>query len=162
MQQQAASGWHVANWGFWGWLETAIKLVGIVAGYIAFFNSSGVTDLTIGGSPRLAAVILLALLTLAMVGVVFVRITQKELISIGYSILNALGHIALLIALLRIPTQTTLALIFAVAFVLGELAKQRFLTISGYVEGGSNTASMLMFSRTIAVVYLVLAIFLII
>jgi hypothetical protein len=97
-----------------------------------------------------------------MVGVVFVRIMQKELISIGYSILNALGHIALLIALLRVPTQTTLAIIFAVAFVLGELAKQRFLAISGYVEGGSNTATMVMFSRTIAVVYLVLAICLII
>ena len=162
MQQQAAAGWHVANWGFWGWLETAIKLIGIVAAYIAFFNSSGISDLTIGGSPRLAAIIVLALLTLAMVGVVFIRIMQKELISIGYSILNALGHIALLIALLRVPTQTTLAIIFAVAFVLGELAKQRFLAISGYVEGGSNTATMVMFSRTIAVVYLVLAICLII
>jgi len=162
MQQQAAAGWHVANWGFWGWLETAIKLVGIVAGYIAFFNSSGVTDLTIGGSPRLAAVILVAVMTLAMIGVVFIRIMQKELISIGYSILNALGHIALLFALLRMPTQTTLPIIFAVAFILGELAKQRFLTISGYVEGGANTASMLMFSRVVAITYLVLAIFLII
>ncbi|MBI1280857.1 MAG: hypothetical protein GC179_22225 [Anaerolineaceae bacterium] len=162
MQEQAAAGWHVSNWGFWGWLETAIKLVGIGAGYIAFFNSSGVTDLTIGGSPRLAAVILVAVFTLAMIGVVFMRIMQKELISIGYSILNALGHIALLFALLRVPTQTTLPIIFAVAFILGELAKQRFLTISGYVEGGANTASMLMFSRVVAVTYLVLAIFLII
>ncbi len=165
MQQTTSSstvGWHVASWGFWGWLETVIKLVGIVAGYIAFFNSNAVTDLTISGHPHLAAVILLALLTLAMIGVVFVRISQKELISIGYSILNALGHIALVFALLRLPTQTTLAIIFAGAFILGELAKQRFLAITGYVEGGSNTATMIRFSRIIAVTYLVLAILLII
>ncbi len=165
MQQTTKSspvGWHVASWGFWGWLETGIKLVGIVAGYIAFFNSTAVTELTIGGHPHLAAVILLALLTLAMIGLVFVRITQKELISIGYSILNALGHLALVFALLRVPTQTTLPIIFAVMFILGELAKQRFLTISGYVEGGANTVSMLMFSRVIGITYLILAIFLII
>ncbi len=162
MQQQSAVGWHVASWGFWGWLETALKLVGIVAGYIAFFNSSAINDLTISGSPRLAAVILVALLTLAMIGVVFMRIMQKELISIGYSILNALGHIALLFALLRIPTQTTLPIIFAVMFVLGELAKQRFLAISGYVESGANTASMIKFSRIIGLTYIVLAILLII
>ncbi len=31
-QQAAVKGWHVANWGFWGWLETGLKLVGIAAG----------------------------------------------------------------------------------------------------------------------------------
>ena len=162
MQQQTAKGWHVANWGFWGWLETGLKLVGIVAGYIAFFNSSAVATMTIGGSPRLAAIILVALLTLAMIAVIYMRITQKELISIGYSILNALGHISLLIALLRVPDQRTLPIIFAVMFVLGELAKQRFLAISGYVESGADTASMLKFSRVIMLVYIVLIVLLVI
>ena len=163
MQQAAKpTGWHVASWGFWGWLETGLKLIGIVAAYIAFYNSKAVGDLIIGGSPRLAAVILVALLTLAMIGVVFMRITQKELISIGYSILNALGHISLLFALLRAPTQTTLPIVFAVMFILGELAKQRFLAITGYVEGGANTATMVRFSRIVAITYLVLVIVLII
>ncbi len=162
MQQQTATGWHVANWGFWGWLETGLKLVGIVAGFIVFFSTSSANGLTIGGNPHLAAVILTALLALAMIGVVFVRISQKELVSIAYSIINAFGHLALLIALLRIPPQTTLPIIFAVMFILGELAKQRFLAISGYVEGGSNTATMVRFSRIIAVTYLVLAILLVI
>lgn len=161
-QAAAAKGWHVANWGFWGWVETGLKLVGIAAGILAFLNSSAVTELTIGGSPRLAAVILVALLSLAMVGVFFARIAQKELISIGFSALNAIGHVGLLVALLRIPAQTTLPLVFAIMFILGELAKQRFLAISGYVEGGSDTASMLKFSRIIALTYLVLAIVLII
>ena len=162
MQQQTVKSWHVANWGFWGWLETGLKLVGIVAGYIAFFNSSAVSTMTIGGSPRLAAIILVALLTLAMIAVIYMRITQKELISIGYSILNALGHISLLIALLRVPEQRTLPIIFAVMFVLGELAKQRFLAISGYVESGADTASMLKFSRVVMLVYIVLIVLLVI
>lgn len=162
MQQQAAKGWHVADWGFWGWLETGLKLIGIVAGFVAFFNSSAVSALTIGGSPRLAAVILVAVLALAMIGVVFMRITQKEIISVIYSIVNALGHVALLFALLRVPTQTTLPIIFAVMFILGELAKQRFLAISGYTEGGQNSAAMVRFSRIVAAIYLVLAIFLVV
>src|SRR5689334_15662531 len=104
-QQTQAQGWHVAKWGLWGWIETGLKAVGIVAGIIAFFSSSSVSTLTIGGHPHLAAVILLALLTLLTIGVVFIRFTQREVISLIYSVFNFLGHAGLLIALLHVPPQ---------------------------------------------------------
>lgn len=161
-QAQTPQGWHVANWGLWGWIETGLKLVGLIAGIIAFLSSSAVSDLTIGGHPHLAAGILLALLTMLSVGVVFIRFTQREVISVIYAVIGFLGNAGLLIALLRIPDQRTYTLIYGVFFVLGELAKQRFLSISGYTESGQTTSAMVNFSRGLTVVYIVFIVLLLI
>lgn len=154
-----SQGWHVANWGLWGWIETVLKLVGIGAGFLAFFGTSSAAEMMIGGNPNLAAVILLGLLTLGLAAAVFMRVMQKEIISLIFSILNALGHAGVLIALLRAPDQQTLLLIFAVFFVLGELAKQRFLAISGYTEAGQSASAMLTFSRVVLAIYVVFIVF---
>jgi hypothetical protein len=154
-----SQGWHVANWGLWGWIETGLKLIGIGAGFLAFFGSSSAAEMIVGGNPNLAAVILLALLTLGLLAAVFMRVAQKEIISLIFSILNVLGHAGILIALLRTPDQQTLPLIFGVFFVLGELAKQRFLAISGYTEAGQSGSAMLMFSRVVLAIYVVFIIF---
>jgi hypothetical protein len=159
----AAQGWHVANWGLWGWLETVVKLIGVGVGIFAFFSTSAIATLTIGGSPRLAAVILLALLVVLTFGIIFLRLRQQEVISVLYAALNFLGHAGMLIALLRAPSQVaTYGILFALAYIIGELIKQRFLVISGYTESGQNTQSMVMFSRGLAGIYLVLLIFFVI
>ncbi|MEO8608771.1 MAG: hypothetical protein ABI690_12850 [Chloroflexota bacterium] len=155
---QQTQGWHVAKWGLWGWIETGLKIVGIIAGIIAFLSSSSVSELTIGGHPHLAAVILLALLTLLTVGVVFIRVQQREIISVVYSVFNFLGHAALLIAFLRVPDQRTYAIILGVFYALGELSKQRFLAITGYTENGMALGSMVNFSRGLMAIYIVFVI----
>jgi hypothetical protein len=164
MAQTTSQGWHVANWGTWGWIETGLKLVSVAAGLVAFFASNSDTPLTVGGNPELAAVILMAVMTLFTLIPLVLRFTQKEVISMIYAILNFLGHLGLLIALLRLQpvTWSLPALVFAIFMVLGELSKQRFLAISGYTENGQSSAQMLMFSRGIMVVYLLLAIFILI
>ena len=58
-----------------------------------------------GDNPHLAAVILLALLTLASLAQVGIRFTQRETISLIFAVLNLLGHLGLLIALLRVPDR---------------------------------------------------------
>ncbi|MBC7811886.1 MAG: hypothetical protein H7175_12100 [Burkholderiales bacterium] len=157
---QQTQGWHVANWGLWGWLETIIKFVGIVAAYAAFFASSG--DLIVGGNPELGAVIIVALATLITIVAITIRIRQREVISMVYALLNFLAHVGLVIALLRVPTQTTLPLVFAVAFVIGELVKQYFLKVTGYTEQGQDIAGMIRFSRIVMSAYILLVIALII
>ena len=157
-QQTQTQGWHVAKWGLWGWIETGLKAVGIVAGIIAFLSSSSVSELTIGGHPHLAAVILLALLTLLTAGVVFIRFTQREIVSVVYSIFNFLGHTGLLISLLHVPEQRRYAIILGVFYALGELSKQRFLAVSGYTEGGATYGSMVNFSRGLMAIYIVFVI----
>jgi hypothetical protein len=153
MQQVSTQGWHTAEWGVWGWAETIVKLVGIGAGMLAFIQSDSSRAFVVGGNPHLAAVILLALLVLLTVGALAIRFGQREVISMIFAVLNFLGHVGLLIALLRVPDQRTLPIVFGVAFVLGELVKQRFLAVTGYTESGRSSSAMMNFSRGLAVVY---------
>jgi hypothetical protein len=154
MQQTTAQGWHIGDWGLWGWIETVIKLIGIGAGLVAGIRAMGSSgDFIIANNPHLAAVILVALLTLLCVGALFMRFQQQEVISFVFWALNLLGHIGVLVALLRLPGHRTLPLIFGGFIVLGEIAKQRFLAVSGYTEAGRSTGGMLNFSRVILGVY---------
>ncbi len=165
MQQTATvqpTGWHIAKWGFWGWLETAVKGIGIVTGWVALLTALPIGALTIGGNPRLAAIALLALLTFAAVGVNFVRLRQREVVSQIYALANASGHLAMLVTLLGRPDLRAFGVVFGIAYVAGELVKQRFLTVSGYTEGGAKPAQMVMVSRVLMVFYIVFTVLLLV
>ena len=60
--------------------------------------------------------------------------------------------------LLHTPDAKLLPVLFSLAYVLGELVKQRYLVVTGYTEAGQETPQMLMFSRGLMTVYIVLAI----
>lgn len=154
-------GWHTANWGFLGWLETGFKLAALVVGFIAFAQA-GSGDLMLANHPRIVAVIVFALLTLVWIGTLVLRFQQREIISMIFGIVQALGHIALLVAILRAPTQNTLPAIFGVLYVVGELVKQRFLVTTGYSEGGQSTGTIVNFSRGLMAVYAVFAVLMLI
>lgn len=154
MQQETqAQGWHTSEWGAWGWLETILKLVALAAGVIAFFQSNAANSLVISGSPHLAALILLGLESLGAVAQVGIRYVQREIISFVFAILNLLGHLGLLVALLRVPTDTTLFVIFGVFYALGFLVKVQFLRVTGYTEGGSSSRGMIMVAVVMAALY---------
>ena len=157
-----AQTWYLGSWGLWGWLETIVKLIASVIGYIAFAGAVGTGSITLGGHPHLAAVILLAIATLIAVGLIALRIKQHEIIGIVYSILNALGHIAILIALLMQPTATTYPILFGVIYALGEVVKIRFLQVSGFTERGQTSAQMVKFSGAIVAAYVIYVILLLI
>ena len=146
-----------------GWLETIVKLVGVVISILAFLNTSAISTLTVGGSPRLAAIILLGLLVVLTFGVIFIRIRQQEIISIIYAALNFIGHAGMLTALLRAPVESaSYGIAFAIAYIAGELVKQRFLVTSGYTEQGQNTQGMVTFSRALMGIYALLLIFMVV
>jgi hypothetical protein len=149
MQQE----WHTAEWGTWGWAETILKLIAIGAGIFAGVGVLSGGEFMLGGNPRLAAVILLALLTLGAVLQVVIRYGQREIISLIFAVLNLLGHSGLLIALLRAPDQRTLPILFGVFYVLGQVVKLQFLRVSGYTEGGASTRGMLRVTGVMATLY---------
>jgi len=156
MQQETqAQGWHTSEWGAWGWLETILKLIALAAGVIAFFQSNAANPLVVSGNPHLAALILLGLESLGAVAQVGIRFVQREIISFVFAILNLLGHLGLFIALLRVPTDTTLFVIFGVFYALGQLVKVQFLRTSGYTEGGATSRGMVMVSLLMAAFYAV-------
>lgn len=160
MQSEATSSkqWHVTNWGLLGWLETAVKGIGILLAFVAFVDSLGADKFIIGDNPHLAAVILLGLLALGMVAPLGLRYIQKEIISMAYAVFNFLGHAALFLALVRQPDQEIYAILFGAAYIIGEIIKQRFLTTTGYTEAGQSPKAMLNFSRGVIAAYALLII----
>jgi hypothetical protein len=155
-------GWYVGQWGTFGWLETIAKFAGIVMAFIAFIQSLSTTNLIIGGNPRLATVIVLIPLTLIWTYNLILRFQQREIISMIFGILNALGHAAVLIALLKMPEQRTFAIIFAIAYIIGEVFKRVFLIKTGFTESGRSNAAMMTISNSFIGGYILLLISLII
>lgn len=158
MQAESSKKWHVANWGLLGWLETVVKLVGIGAASVGFIDSLSADKFILGDNPHLAAVILLLVFMPGLVVLLYWRFVQKEIISMAYTVLNVLGHVALLLGLLRQPDQEIYAVIFGATYVIGELVKQRFLATTGYTEAGQSLKGMVNFSRFLTAVYLLLVI----
>lgn len=146
-----ASGWHIRNWGLWGWLETGAKGAGIAAG-LGSLALSPVAQYQFAGADY-GLVGLFALLTVVAGGVIALRVMQQELFAIVFALLNFAGHGALLYSLFQTPAAITSAVVLGTAFVAGELLKQRFLLATGYTESGNSTAKILSFSRTFMVLY---------
>jgi hypothetical protein len=139
---QENSSWHVAQWGLWGWVETILRLIGAFAGIAALAGPFAASGLTLGGNPRLLGIALLVLLILASLITLVIRLRQREIISVGFAILNAAGHLALLWALLQIPASLTTALLLGIFQALGLVAKAIFLRSTGYTEMGANSQAM--------------------
>lgn len=147
------TGWHVKNWGVLGWIETALKLAAVLVALVMFFNTSSVQSLTIGGHPRLFSVILLGLLTLITVAQINLRLKLKDIIAMAFAVAYFVGHVCLLIGLLRAPTLTSYPIIFGVLVLLGDAVKLRFLTQMGYSEAGVDTPGLLRLVYTLMAVY---------
>jgi hypothetical protein len=161
-QTTPPTGWHVAQWGTLGWAETIVKGIGIIVAFIALAQALPTGVFTLGGNPRLAAIIVLALLTLIWLAPIPLRLQQKEIISMVFTILNLLAHIALLVALLYVLPDRTLPIIFGVAYLIGEAIKRRWLIVSGYTEGGRPQSMMFMVSNIFLGAYALFIVFMLI
>ena len=67
--------------------------------------------------------------------------------------LNLLGHLAILIALLRVPDTNTLPILFGVFYLVGQITKLQFLRTSGYTEGGADERGMLRVAGAMTALY---------
>lgn len=156
MKQPPPTGLYVANWGLLGWVETALKEVAILAGILAFFATNGLPLLAVGEHPRPVLLFMLAALTIAMVFQLGFRVVQRELISIAFAVTMLLGHAALLVSVLRAGDIRAYGLTFALFLLLGDLTKHRFLSDTGYTEGGQTTTAMLRIVRGVIISDIVL------
>ena len=120
----AQKTWHVARWPMLAWLETIIKLaaliVGITAGIIAISDGS----LTFPSGIRLAQFIILALLSLGLVGAIFDRLADKEIVAMIFVVINNLGHWGMILGL---AAGSARLLPFAALMLLGDLVKIWFI-----------------------------------
>jgi hypothetical protein len=156
--QTQSKSWHVASWGTLGWLETFAKGFGIIIGVIAFFFALPVEPAPLDGFANIAAAALLGFITLGVFFSILVRLYQREVISILFAIASALGHAGMSFYLLRGVETNTLPVMFGIAYAVGELIKQRFLTQTGYTELGASSSLMLLAVRGLMAAYIVFAI----
>lgn len=147
------TGWHVKNWGVLGWVETALKLAAVLVAVVMFFTTSSAESMTFGGHPRLFSVILLALLTLITVAQINLRLKLKDIIAMAFAVAYFIGHVCLLIGLLRVPTLTSYPIVFGVLVLLGDAVKLRFLTQTSYSEAGVETGGLLRLVYSLIAVY---------
>lgn len=152
MQTTTQQGWHTAEWGTWGWLETIAKSIALLAGFIAFFTTEQ-SGITLDGNPHLAALIVFAVLTMGAVVQLYLRFTQRETTSFIFAIFNLLGHIALLIALAQVSHDRLWPLLFGIFYSIGTLLKIQFLRITGYTEGGATSQLMIGVTAAVLIPY---------
>lgn len=150
---QTNQGWHIKNWGLLGWVETALKLAAVVVALVMFFSTTSAESLTIGGHPHLLSVILLALLTLITVAQINLRLKLKDIIAMAFAVAYFIGHVCLLIAMLRAPTLTSYPVMFGLLILLGDVVKLRFLTQTRYSEAGVETPGLLRLVYSLLAVY---------
>jgi hypothetical protein len=119
--------WHFAQWPALGWLETVIKLVALAIGI-----NAGLRALSSGNwqFPRgwlLAALILLGILSLGLIAAIYDRWMDKELLAMGFVIINNLGHWGMVLSLLAPDWSKPSLLAFSGLMLAGDMVKVWFI-----------------------------------
>ena len=84
--------WHVSSWSTLAWLETGIKLVGLVAAIVALIQALSGGTFTAPTGGRLIQVILLSLLAFGLFVAIGDRYLERETIAMIFVLINNVGH----------------------------------------------------------------------
>jgi hypothetical protein len=129
--QRARRGWHVARWGPLGWLETVLKLGGVVVGVAALSASlDGAADGPSGA--RLAQVLILGLLSVGLVAAIADRIADREVVGLVFILAMNVGHWCMTVALARDGDLGGYVVAFGALMLAGDLVKLVFLRTTGF------------------------------
>ncbi|MBK9124181.1 MAG: hypothetical protein IPM16_13835 [Chloroflexi bacterium] len=137
------TGWRIINWGWLGWIETALKAVAIVASFVAVTRIPAGAAIELGGHPRLVALIVLGLLTVTDIAQVVLRLRLKDIISMVFAVFYLAAHAAMWVALAAAPAVAQpFAVVFCAFILLGDAVKLRFVTQTGYTEAGASNETV--------------------
>jgi hypothetical protein len=125
--QPPGKRWYVAKWPPLAWLETVIKLVALAFGVTALADALSSAEFALPGDMRLAQLILMTILSLGLVAAIFDRFVERELVAMGFVILNNLGHWGMVLALASEQGPGSRLVPFAGLMLLGDLVKLIFL-----------------------------------
>jgi hypothetical protein len=123
--------WHVGDWGPLGWAETALKTAGVMVGIAALLTALGREPDGAGGA-RLAAVVILAVLSLGLVVGIADRYAGREAVGFAFILAMVAGHAAMTVALARDGGLAGFLAAFAALMLAGDLVKLTFLRTTGF------------------------------
>ncbi|MCA9920371.1 MAG: hypothetical protein KC445_20585 [Anaerolineales bacterium] len=125
--------WHIAKWPALAWLETVSKLVALGIGLetaVTTLLANPTFALPTGAG--LAQIILLSLLSLGLVAAIFDRLADREIIAMGFVILNNLGHWGMVLAMASTTNLGNAVWQFAGLMLLGDLVKIWFIKANNF------------------------------
>ena len=122
--------WYVASWPPLAWVETGLKAAGILVGVAALITALDAPADRAGGW-RLAAVVLLAALSLGLVAAIADRVAEREVVGVVFVLAMNVGHWGMTVALFR-DSLPGLLVAFAALMLAGDVVKLVFLARSGF------------------------------
>ncbi|HTI35398.1 MAG TPA: hypothetical protein VL422_17100 [Miltoncostaea sp.] len=123
--------WHVGDWGLLGWAETALKSAGILVGIGALLAALG-GDPDGASGARLAAVVILGVMSLGLVAGIADRVAGREVVGLVFILGMVAGHVAMTVALARDGGLEGALAAFAALMLAGDLVKLVFLRTTGF------------------------------
>lgn len=152
MTNKTAQNWYVGRWTGLALVETVLKLAGLAAAILALLQALGGAPVAPSGA-RLLQTLTLGVLALGLTAAIGDRLIEREIIAMGFVLLNNVGHWGMVFALLRSPPPGALLLIFAGLFLLGDLVKVRWLLTSGFTVRNLPTRTLVALTLFYAIGY---------
>jgi hypothetical protein len=151
IQSEQPKQWYVADWPPLAWLETTIKVIGLLIALAAllFMLAEG-RAFDFPDGVRRAQWVILVILSLGLVAAIVDRIIEREIVAIGFVIINNLGHWGMVITMLFAPYPDGELLAFAGLMFFGDLVKLWFLYLTGFTV--RNTPRSVIYGLTLAYV----------
>ncbi|MGE0029322.1 MAG: hypothetical protein AB7O78_02270 [Thermoleophilia bacterium] len=147
----------MGEWGPLGWAETALKTAGILVGIAALLTALGRASDGASGA-RLAAVVILAVLSLGLVAGIADRVAGRELVGLLFILGMVAGHVAMTVALARDGGLGGYLAAFAGLMLAGDLVKLVFLRTTGFRVRSVAPAVVYGLTASYAAAYVVLLI----
>ena len=151
----ARRGWHRADWGPLGLVETLLKGTAFLIAYAALARSLGSSWAAPTGVHRIQAVIV-ALAELGLATAIIDRVLEREITAFVFILFNNAAHIALLLALCTTHGADWAVAPFAALMVCGELVKIRFLRTTGFTVRDHPNRLLVGLTCVAAAIYAVL------
>ena len=124
--------WHVAHWPPLAWLETGIKLVALGIGVGTAVAALSAPNFSLPNGLRLVQFIILIVLSLGLIAAIFDRIADREIIAMGFVVLNNLGHWGMVLVLASADDVSRAIWLFAGLMLLGDLVKIWFIKAENF------------------------------
>ncbi len=145
-------GWHVANWGWWGWAETVAKLAAIVVGLAAAIGGGGAV--AVPDDHRIAFWALTAV-AVGYTVAIYDRFIDREIFAMGFIVAVVVAHWAMVYAMGRDVWPGTAVRWFAALMLAGDLIKIGFFATTRTSVRSIPWPVPVAMTSTLALLYLV-------
>lgn len=129
---QEPSSWHFADWPPLAWLETVIKLFALLLAILTAYRALQRWSFEFPSGLVLIEWVIMLVLSLGLTLAIIDRIQNREILAMGFILLNNLGHWGMTYTLMTDPGPGAILSVFAVLMLVGDLVKLLFLRLHSF------------------------------